>query len=474
MADSEDVVHESASLTDMFEGYLTPTDGDYQSVLTSGLVVPDANVLLNLYRYASVTREDLITVLGKLGERLWVPHQTAFEFWKNRENALDDLKKVTGETSASLEELSSQVSTVISTWANRISLDKGKRQEIVETIRNGFKAAFDAIHAHGDFEGRNGHWDTNQDQILVSLKDLFKGKVGTQLKPDEEKEARSEARRRIAEKVPPGFKDAGKDDPCGDYLYWLQTLQEARRRQVDVLIVTDDSRSDDWYRRPGGQTRGPRLELIREMSEFAKVRLFMMRTQSLLHHATQALEVNVRPSSVKEAAQVDERPKIYAENIFIDQDGREIDRSTLDRAILDTINRRRADELDSGIHRAESRRNKAQYEEHLISLGFSVRSGVGIGVEWDSAAERGNQTFHVYYLNRRYALDETLMHPRLARLIGDEERLRASHPNEVIVFPVRLAPTVYRLIEMYDFGAVWWGEDSWEGNIQAMRAGLIF
>lgn len=76
---------------------------------------------------------------------------------------------------------------------------------------------------------------------------------------------------------------------------------------MNVLLVTDDSRSDDWYRRQGGQTRGPRFELINEMNEFAGVRLFMMRTQSLLHHAGRVLQVSVRNSSVEEAARVDER-----------------------------------------------------------------------------------------------------------------------------------------------------------------------
>lgn len=88
-----EIKKELLGLDDEFRDYLTPADDDYQSVMSSGLVVLDANVLLNLYRYATSTREDLFNVLRKLGDRLWVPHQVAHEFWKNRENALEDLKK---------------------------------------------------------------------------------------------------------------------------------------------------------------------------------------------------------------------------------------------------------------------------------------------------------------------------------------------------------------------------------------------
>ena len=35
----------------------------------------DANVLLNLYRYNESPRDDLLEVLQKVGDRLWVPHQ---------------------------------------------------------------------------------------------------------------------------------------------------------------------------------------------------------------------------------------------------------------------------------------------------------------------------------------------------------------------------------------------------------------
>ncbi|MER5790229.1 PIN-like domain-containing protein [Streptomyces sp. NPDC001980] len=42
-------------------------------MLTRGLVAPDANVLLNLYRYTEQARGDLLRALGGLENRLWAP-----------------------------------------------------------------------------------------------------------------------------------------------------------------------------------------------------------------------------------------------------------------------------------------------------------------------------------------------------------------------------------------------------------------
>jgi len=80
----------SGGLFDGFESYRTPTETDYRGLLTSGLVVPDTNVFLNLYRWNEHTRNDFLSVLNELGDRLWVPRQVMAEFWRNREKVLQD------------------------------------------------------------------------------------------------------------------------------------------------------------------------------------------------------------------------------------------------------------------------------------------------------------------------------------------------------------------------------------------------
>jgi hypothetical protein len=99
-------------LFDGFEAYQTPTEADYRRLLTDGIVVPDANVLLNLYRYNEQTRNDLFLVLRALGDRLWVPHQVVVEFWRNREAVLQDPRDI----SITIRELTSQRDKAINTF----------------------------------------------------------------------------------------------------------------------------------------------------------------------------------------------------------------------------------------------------------------------------------------------------------------------------------------------------------------------
>lgn len=47
-------------------------------------MVVDTSVLLNLYLYNDLTRQDLVSLFRQLGERLWVPNQAIREFWRNR------------------------------------------------------------------------------------------------------------------------------------------------------------------------------------------------------------------------------------------------------------------------------------------------------------------------------------------------------------------------------------------------------
>ncbi|WP_449349178.1 PIN-like domain-containing protein [Streptomyces shaanxiensis] len=63
------------------------------------MVAPDANVLLNLYRYTEQARTDLLGALGALGDRLWVPHQVVDEFWRNRESVISEARSTSKNAS---------------------------------------------------------------------------------------------------------------------------------------------------------------------------------------------------------------------------------------------------------------------------------------------------------------------------------------------------------------------------------------
>jgi hypothetical protein len=287
-----------------FETYRTLTQEDYRSLLTSGLIVLDTNALLNLYRYHAKTRKDLIEILTQIKNRLWIPHQAMNEFWQGRSSVIGSHSREIEGIIDGLFRSRSDLERGIRTWANRVGLPPEESAEIVSTIESAVGDVTDKIREMSADDAFEHAEDTAKDPVITALSSILQGSVGDPLTADELRKVKREAVQRIADKRPPGWKDANKrDNPEGDYIIWFQTLQEAKRRAVDVLFVTGDIK-DDWWRREQGEVRGPLPELVYEMRIVADVRLFMLRPASLLIHAGDALGLRISKESVQDAQRV--------------------------------------------------------------------------------------------------------------------------------------------------------------------------
>ena len=292
-------------LFDGFEAYRTPADADYRSVLTSGMVVPDANVLLNLYRYNEQTRNDLLSALSKVRQCLWVPHQVMCEFWRNRERVLQDPRD-TEKTENELIAQRERTIAIIRSWANRVRLPQEDQSDLSAALAEAFDSAIEGVRRLADDNATEFSRDTNRDPVLSKLESLLRDRVGDPFSAGQYKEVLAEARRRGEAKIPPGYKDFGKggDWFAGDYLIWAQILTMVRRSPKDVIIVTGDAK-DDWWRRERGELRGPRPELAEELRAAAGVKLFMVRPESLLELAQRILRIRIHDESLEDIVQTD-------------------------------------------------------------------------------------------------------------------------------------------------------------------------
>jgi hypothetical protein len=299
---------------------MTPSDDDWRRVLTEGLIVTDTNVLLNLYRYNRETRADLISVLTRFGERLWVPHQAAEEFWRNRENALEDPIRQAEQTVQNLQAQALKSVETLRAWANRIAYPREKRLALEAVIDNSTSELQSAIERAIEIDNDkiDQARDTDHDPILAELEPILRGRVGFPLSRADYAAAVAEAKRRVESKEPPGFRDKRKDgraedsNSAGDYLVWHQVIREAKRREKDVLLVTGDVK-EDWWRIRGGIQMGPRNELAEELLKEAGCRLFMLRPDRLLLSAKRYLDVAVRDESVKNVERINEQLSVPPE-----------------------------------------------------------------------------------------------------------------------------------------------------------------
>src|SRR5271155_4688473 len=152
-----------------FETYRTVTEDEYRSVLGAGLVVLDANVLLNLYRYHAGTRDDFIDVLTGIRDRLWVPNQAMYEFWQRRSAVIDGRSQEIDNTVNGLLEGGSRLDRGIRTWANRVGLPEEKRDEILRTIESAITDTSAKIRLLSVDDALSDREDTGSDPVLTTL-----------------------------------------------------------------------------------------------------------------------------------------------------------------------------------------------------------------------------------------------------------------------------------------------------------------
>ncbi|MET4648277.1 hypothetical protein ABID95_008049 [Streptomyces atratus] len=293
-------------LTDGFEYYLSASLADYERVLKNGMVALDTNAILNLYRYTDKARKDLFGVLRSLGDRLWIPHQVAVEFWRNRESAASDLDFFGDTVVEELQEFHNQIERSLRTWANRVALGQDHLHRILEDLGPAFDGVSVKVQEFAGERSEGRSRNTYEDPVLLELQEILENKVGAPMEPDEYERAIAEGLRRVDERIPPGYKDKkkGDADSAGDYLVWAQTIKEARLRGCEVLIITGDVK-EDWWRRESGEVRGPRLELSKEFHSSAGSRLYMLRPPRFLELAREALDVSVANETINDASRVE-------------------------------------------------------------------------------------------------------------------------------------------------------------------------
>lgn len=293
-------------LYDGFAGYRMPTAEQWRRVYTAGLVALDANVLLNVYRYADQARDDLLLVLDRLGDRLWVPHQAVVEFWRTRERVLLDPRE-TATIVKNLREVRNNAAGQLRSWGRAVSLPDERCAEIVDELSAAVERAVGRVEAFKRPTGLGAVDDTSSDALLARIEQLLMGRVGPPLDDEAYAAALEEGRRRVEAQQPPGYKDAAKGDKRspGDYLVWCQLLLEAARRgSRDVLLVTSDVK-EDWWRLEDGEPRGPRNELAEELLGRTGAALMMQTPAMLLSTARTALDLPVHEASVDAAERLD-------------------------------------------------------------------------------------------------------------------------------------------------------------------------
>jgi hypothetical protein len=293
-----------------FPGYYRPTDEEFSNLWKDCLFVLDANVLLNLYRYSQHLSNELITIIKRISDRLWIPHQAALEFHKNRLNEIMKQKKAYEDIKEILDKAKNQIENDLNFYKRHPLIQVGSFQLKIRRVFYTIKKELDKQKkTHPDLI-KDDYLDN--DEIKNILAKYLDGKVGKPYTQEELEKKYKDGEIRYKRKIPPGYEDKKKEgfEKYGDLVLWCQIIDKAKQEKKPIIFVTDE-RKEDWWFQIEGSTVSPRPELIEEMLSKGGVPFYMYQTQRFMEFARDYLNIEVDQEAIDEVKELKQRDDEY-------------------------------------------------------------------------------------------------------------------------------------------------------------------
>lgn len=254
--------------------YLGCSNKEKEEIWNTGVFVFDTNILLNLYRYSSKTRNQLFDAFTALKERIWLPFQVAKEFGEDRRKVILDTVKKYEVIYKQMQDLLGNITKELhiketDKEKNRLQkylfgwLEKNKKENLIVT-------------------------DFSDDEILDKLLQIFDKKTGKGFSQEQLNEIKIEGQERFDKQIPPGYKDVKKgnifvdNNIYGDLIIWKEILAFAKENKKNIIFITDDRKEDWWDIGEAKQITGPRIELRKEFNEVTGKLFYMYRMESFI------------------------------------------------------------------------------------------------------------------------------------------------------------------------------------------------
>ena len=311
-----------------FIGFYMPNEKELKATWRSEKTkfIFDTNVLLKLYSYQPNTLSDFFSILKKLGDKIWIPHQVGLEFQNRRLDIKAKEKQKFSELEKQLDEI-----LKVENKINQLFL-KGRFPNLDAATENLFNDIRKLVDGYKNTLHQCNESQPNirsHDSIREKIDDCFKGKVGSPFSQEDLEKIYEDGEKRYENKIPPGFKDNNKNSSTdyfykgveykrkfGDLILWKQIIEKAKDENIkNVIFITDDEKEDWWYiaKENGDKAIGPLANLTHEIIENAKIDLFhMYNTSAFFQAAKEFTSVEVQDVSIDEIRLIHEnelRPK---------------------------------------------------------------------------------------------------------------------------------------------------------------------
>ncbi|MCL5410571.1 MAG: PIN domain-containing protein [Patescibacteria group bacterium] len=281
-----------------FQEFFKPKDQEVKIIWQKGLFVFDANSLLNTYRYSKETRDQIIKVMNKVDDRLWLPYQFAWEYLNNREGVIEKANNDSREIYQIIKESSDRAIEKLKVGEKKF--EKHYPQEIgrVREIINDRNKKIDTYLKKID-----SSISVDKDPILEKLMQFYRNKIAEKFSDEKIRQIIDDGKLRYERKIPPGYRDSDKkdSDQFGDLIAWAQIMEKSKSDKSDIILITGDVK-EDWWKNSGKNI--PRPELIRELFEKTGKTLLMYTFDSFIKYSNWYLDMDIKEDVVEEVERI--------------------------------------------------------------------------------------------------------------------------------------------------------------------------
>ncbi|MFP5202950.1 MULTISPECIES: PIN-like domain-containing protein [Bacillus] len=257
-------------------------DKEDKNIWEESIIVIDTNVLLNLYRYTKETSDQILELLDKYKENLWMPHHVGLEYHYNRKSVILEQRGSNEKVCSAFQQIPDKIRDILN---KDLSNFKKRHKDDLDSLVYEIKKVIE-VKVHNLKKISEEDDLLQSDSIKSKITDLYSNRVGNPYSEEELKDIMKEADNRFNNEIPPGYKDVKNkkgikyyngvqiQNKYGDFILWKQVLDYAVENNTNIIFITDEKKEDWWYEAKG-RIIGPRVELLNEFSNKSEKDFYM-------------------------------------------------------------------------------------------------------------------------------------------------------------------------------------------------------
>ncbi len=278
-------------MKELFPGYYRKTEDELNQIWENGIIMFDTNVLLNLYRYSKETRKTILQLIEQFSQQIYLPHQAALEYNKNRYEVIVEQENTYKEFLNKIEQIQQDLQSTSKPpfFSDKVDGElKSVLNDVTSEVKNSIKEYCNYL---------------KDDPVYGIISELFENRITTPFTQKELDLIFNEGEERFKNKIPPGFEDEKNkkgNRKYGDLVLWKQVILKAKELNKGVILVTDERKIDWWWKIKDGRIMGPRQELVEEIKKEANASFHMYSSERFISYGQTYLKQKINQKAIEE------------------------------------------------------------------------------------------------------------------------------------------------------------------------------